>query len=284
MDRLVPPVAFALGTGRGVERASCYGCCQLSRERSARAFNTNLRVVPRTAPTVTDIRIGIHLNEEAGLFAVVEAHLHKYRSVCEFPVASGLTQGLSLIASRRTIAIPSRRFVHALSRASALQLPTCRRLPDSAGSDPRVNALPRRSVHCLRATTNYFLDTLENYEQDCSANQRSMSWTMNWNLAKTHPLSGAGFQFDEINDPRWLAFGDEKYLACFGEVAASRFCRILPTCCLLVSAQLKLTRLRRQANRRKKSGWIWHRNALFPRIVTVPRAFVLYATGGAFSS
>jgi putative inorganic carbon (HCO3(-)) transporter len=113
------------------------------------------------------------------------------------------------------------------------------------------------------------VDTLENYEQDCSANQRFMSWTVNWNLAKTYPLTGAGFQFDEINDPRWLAFGDEKYLPCFGDVAASSahsiyfqilgqhgFVAFFLFVCLLVSAQLKLTRLRRQANRRKELAWI----------------------------
>src|SRR5207245_2850745 len=59
-------------------------------------------------------------------------------------------------------------------------------------------------------------NTLENYEADCSANQRLMSWTVHWNVAKTYPFTGAGLQFEEARNGRWLTFGDEKYNTCFG--------------------------------------------------------------------
>jgi putative inorganic carbon (hco3(-)) transporter len=112
-------------------------------------------------------------------------------------------------------------------------------------------------------------DTLENYEQDCSANQRFMAWTVYWNIAKTNPLTGGGFQLDSVNDPRWLALGDEKYLSCFGEATTSAahsvYFQILGEhglvafflfIFLLASAQLKLSRLRRDAKSRPDIAWI----------------------------
>ncbi len=112
-------------------------------------------------------------------------------------------------------------------------------------------------------------DTLDNIEQDCSANQRFMSWTIHWNVAKTYPLTGAGFQFDESNDQNWLRYGDEKYLECFGlattSAAHSIYFQILGQhgfvaffiyVLLLISVQLKLSRLRREAKTRPGSAWI----------------------------
>lgn len=112
-------------------------------------------------------------------------------------------------------------------------------------------------------------NTLENYEEDCSANQRFMSWTVYWNIAKTNPLTGGGFQLDTASDGRWLALGDQKYLSCFGDATTSAahsiyfqilgehgvvaFCLYI---FLLVSAQLKLSRLRREAKRRPEFTWI----------------------------
>jgi putative inorganic carbon (HCO3(-)) transporter len=112
-------------------------------------------------------------------------------------------------------------------------------------------------------------DSLENYEQDCSANQRLMSWTVNWNLAKAYPLTGAGFQFDEIGDPRWLQFGDEQYSVCFASYlnssAHSIYFQILGQhgfvafflyILLLASTHFKLRRLRKEAKTRPGLEWI----------------------------
>jgi putative inorganic carbon (HCO3(-)) transporter len=111
--------------------------------------------------------------------------------------------------------------------------------------------------------------TLENIEEDCSANQRLMSWTVHWNVAKTYPLTGAGFQFENAEDGRWLTFGDPKYAACFGSVSSSAahsiyfqilgqhgFITFFVYMLLLISVQLKLNRLRREAKRRPESAWI----------------------------
>src|SRR6185437_8738420 len=64
--------------------------------------------------------------------------------------------------------------------------------------------LPNRIFH--RA------ELIENYEQDGSANQRLQSWTVAWNVALSHPLTGAGFEFEYAPDEkRWLSYGDRKY-------------------------------------------------------------------------
>jgi len=54
-------------------------------------------------------------------------------------------------------------------------------------------------------------DTIANYEEDGSANQRLESWSVAWNVAKDRPLVGAGFEFEWANDGRWLEYGSEKY-------------------------------------------------------------------------
>jgi putative inorganic carbon (HCO3(-)) transporter len=112
-------------------------------------------------------------------------------------------------------------------------------------------------------------DTLENYEQDCSANQRFMAWTVYWNIGKNNPLTGGGFQLETVDDGRWLALGDEKYMSCFGGAVNSAahsiyfqilgehgFVAFLLYIFLLASAQLKLSRLRREAKMRPDIAWI----------------------------
>lgn len=61
----------------------------------------------------------------------------------------------------------------------------------------------------------YRADTIANYEEDQSANQRLQAWTVHWNIAKAFPLVGAGFEFEMANDGRYLAYGSEKYLKSF---------------------------------------------------------------------
>ena len=54
-------------------------------------------------------------------------------------------------------------------------------------------------------------DTISNYEEDGSANQRLMSWSVAWGVATRHPFTGAGFEFEWANDGRWLSYGSDEY-------------------------------------------------------------------------
>src|SRR5439155_12011300 len=111
-------------------------------------------------------------------------------------------------------------------------------------------------------------EKIEQYEQDSSANQRLQSWTVAWHVALDHPFVGAGFEFESAPDEqRWLDYGDRKYdwaikvssaahsiyfqvLGQHGFVAFALFIA------LLVSAQLRLLRLRRAASVRSDAAWI----------------------------
>ena len=112
-------------------------------------------------------------------------------------------------------------------------------------------------------------DQLENYAEDCSAKARLMSWIVHWNIAKTHPLTGGGFQLEDVKDGRWLTFGDEKYLHCYKYATSSAahsiyfqmlgqhgFIAFFVYMWLLVSVQLTLTRLRRKGKKRPETVWI----------------------------
>jgi putative inorganic carbon (hco3(-)) transporter len=132
-----------------------------------------------------------------------------------------------------------------------------------------VLALGARAILPDRVFTR--ADTLENYEEDCSANQRLMAWTVNWNLAQAYPITGAGFQFDEIGDPRWLSFGDPKYAECFAGYANASahsiyfqilgqhgFVAFFIYLFLLIGTQFRLARLRREAKKKPGMEWIAH--------------------------
>jgi putative inorganic carbon (HCO3(-)) transporter len=112
-------------------------------------------------------------------------------------------------------------------------------------------------------------DTLENYQEDCSANQRLMAWTVNWNVATTYPVTGAGFDFESANDGRWLTFGDSKYQGCFRDATSSSahsiyfqilghhgFVAFFIFIMLILSVQLKLFRIRHEAKKRPDIKWI----------------------------
>lgn len=113
-------------------------------------------------------------------------------------------------------------------------------------------------------------DTLANYEADCSANQRLLSWVVHWNIATTHPLTGAGFNFEELTDGRYLEFatGAEKYAHCFDAESSSAhniYFQVLGQhgfiafglwMLLMVVVQIKLTRLRRLARRSVETTWM----------------------------
>lgn len=55
-------------------------------------------------------------------------------------------------------------------------------------------------------------NTIENFEQDMSANQRFQSWAVAINVALERPLTGAGFAFyDDPDWSRWLSYGSSKF-------------------------------------------------------------------------
>jgi probable O-glycosylation ligase (exosortase A-associated) len=129
-----------------------------------------------------------------------------------------------------------------------------------------VLAIGAQAILPERVFTRY--NTLENYQEDCSANQRLLAWGVNWNLAKAHPVTGAGFMFDEIGDPRWLGFSDDKDAGCYqGYVNSSAhsiyfqvlgqhgFIAFFLYLFLLISAQLKLNGIRREGRRRPGLEW-----------------------------
>lgn len=112
-------------------------------------------------------------------------------------------------------------------------------------------------------------DTLVNYEEDCSANQRFMSWVVHWNIAKDNPLTGGGFQLEEATDGRYLTYGSDEYLACFRDRESSAahniyfqilgqhgFVAFFIYIALLVVVQVNLMRIRRRAYRDPATRWI----------------------------
>ena len=145
-----------------------------------------------------------------------------------------------------------------------------------------VQFLPNRIFH--RA------ELIENYEQDGSANQRLQSWTVAWNVALSHPLTGAGFEFEYAPDEkRWLSYGDRKYdWAIKGSSAAhSIYFQVLGQhgivafalfLMLLLGTQLRLRRIRKIASERDDQAWI----ASFAGALQI--ALVGYMISGAFLS
>ena len=114
-------------------------------------------------------------------------------------------------------------------------------------------------------------DTIANYEEDESANQRLMAWTVHWNIARDHPFVGAGFEFDMADDGRYLTYGSEKYLKSFTDAskesaaAHSIYFQILGQhgfvaffiyLWLLVSVHLTLLRLRTIGRNNPDTAWI----------------------------
>ena len=114
-------------------------------------------------------------------------------------------------------------------------------------------------------------DTIANYEEDGSANQRLESWTVAWNVAKDRPLVGAGFEFEWADDGRWLEYGSEKYrkfmTAANKDSAAAHsiyfqilgqhgFVAFFIYLWLLVSVHLTLLRIRAMGRKNPDTAWI----------------------------
>ena len=114
-------------------------------------------------------------------------------------------------------------------------------------------------------------ETIPNYEEDGSANQRLESWSVAWNVAKDRPLVGAGFEFEYADDGRWLEYGSEEYRRAMivankdSAAAHSIYFQVLGQhgflafalyLWLLVSVCLTLWRMRAASRIDVDSGWI----------------------------
>lgn len=114
-------------------------------------------------------------------------------------------------------------------------------------------------------------DTISTYEEDGSANQRFMAWSVAWGVAKQHPLTGAGFEFEWANDGRWMGYGSEEYRQAMimankdSAAAHSIYFQILGQhgfvvfamyVTLLVSVHLTLLRIRTASRRSHDTAWV----------------------------
>lgn len=112
-------------------------------------------------------------------------------------------------------------------------------------------------------------EKIESYQSDGSANQRLQSWTVAWNLALDHPITGAGFNFENganIRD-KWIAYGSEKYMWALDRphAAHSIYFQVLGQhgfvafglfLAVLFGTALSLGRLRARANAHPSLSWV----------------------------
>ena len=113
-------------------------------------------------------------------------------------------------------------------------------------------------------------DTIVNYEDDGSANQRLESWIVHLNIAKDRPLVGGGFELEWVGDGRWLEYGSDEYrkfMTDAGKESAAAhsiyfqilgqhgFVAFFVYIALLVSVHLTLLRVR--ATGRKYPDFAW---------------------------
>lgn len=110
-------------------------------------------------------------------------------------------------------------------------------------------------------------DTIPNYEQDSSAMQRLQAWTVAWNVAQAYPFTGAGFEFESGDSARWLSFASAKYLRFYEAPTAAHsiYFQIIGQhglaafalfAWMVISVQLSLARIRREARKRPTLHWI----------------------------
>lgn len=133
-------------------------------------------------------------------------------------------------------------------------------------------------------------ETIATYEQDRSAMQRLLAWSVAWNIALEHPLVGAGYNFDSSTDQeRWLSYGDPEfrdYLA-YSRAAHSMYFQILGEhgfialalyLTLLFSTLRRCTQLRKCTTGDPDLEWVGN------YAVAIRIALVGYMVAGAFYS
>jgi putative inorganic carbon (HCO3(-)) transporter len=55
-------------------------------------------------------------------------------------------------------------------------------------------------------------ELISDYQEDRSAMQRWQAWSVSWNVALSHPLTGGGFELEYTPDKaRWLSYANRKY-------------------------------------------------------------------------
>lgn len=111
-------------------------------------------------------------------------------------------------------------------------------------------------------------ETIAEFEQDATANQRLQSWTVAIGIARDYPLTGAGFEFEYApDDTRWLAYGSEKYASFISHSSAAHsiYFQVLGQhgivafvlfLAMLIGAQLSLQRAKKLARRHPDAEWI----------------------------
>lgn len=133
-------------------------------------------------------------------------------------------------------------------------------------------------------------ETIATYEQDSSAMQRLLSWSVAWNIALERPLVGAGYNFDASSDhQRWLSYGKQelrRYLP-YSRAAHSIYFQILGEhgfvalalyVLLLILTLRQCTRLRRQTAGDPNLEWVGNYAA------AIRIALIGYMVAGAFYS
>ncbi|MEG0821683.1 MAG: putative O-glycosylation ligase, exosortase A system-associated [Burkholderiaceae bacterium] len=109
-------------------------------------------------------------------------------------------------------------------------------------------------------------ETIQTYKQDESSMQRLQAWGVAWNVAKSYPLTGAGFNLENVGNERWLSYAS--FLGEWGNrarAAHSIYFQMLGDhgfvglglfLGLLLSCLLALTRVRRQASLIEGAQWL----------------------------
>jgi putative inorganic carbon (HCO3(-)) transporter len=133
-------------------------------------------------------------------------------------------------------------------------------------------------------------NTIENYEEESSANQRLEAWLVAWRLAKDHPLTGAGFDFETVMSQQlWTDYSDERFAKHSRGVASAHsiyfqilgqhgFIALALFLGLLASSMLRMQRIIRMAQRR--AGFAWLANYA----TGIQIGLVGYIVSGAFLS
>jgi probable O-glycosylation ligase (exosortase A-associated) len=133
-------------------------------------------------------------------------------------------------------------------------------------------------------------ETIENYDDESSANQRLEAWLVAFRLAKDRPITGAGFEFETVMSQRlWADYSDEKYAKHSRGVSSAHsiyfqvlgqhgFIALFLFITLLVVSLLRMQWIAREA--RKQEGFTWLANYA----TAVQIGIVGYAVSGAFLS